>query len=106
MNITLNNSDTTINGSMRHAESFWSDNSSLAVVVNTTNATTNGNMDDVGRLWSGTWYLEADIPNLIVLSLIAVLGLGNLGVILCFIQVKALRKPFNYIVLGKYQYMS
>ena len=62
-------------------------------MIQTMNNTTEAPMQF--PVFTGTWYLAADIPNLILLSLIAALGLGNLVVILCFIQVKALRKPFN-----------
>jgi hypothetical protein len=50
----------------------------------------------------GIWYPAVDVPNLMILALIAVLGLGNLGVVLSFAQAKALRKPFNVIVLGRW----
>ena len=67
-----------------------------------TNGTDGNGTGFVMPRFTGSWYLPADIPNLIVLTIIAVLGMANLGLILCFVQAKFLRKPFNYILLGKY----
>ena len=51
-------------------------------------------------VFTGTWFLQTDIITLIVLTCIAVMGLANVGVILCFVWSKTMRKPYNYIVLG------
>ena len=47
----------------------------------------------------GSWFLRADVINIIVLSLITLLGLSNARLIHCILRYKKLRTPFNFVVL-------
>ena len=73
-------------------------NNDTATTAGTT--TCNASMQQRMSL-TGTFYPELDIPNILILCSVIILGLSNAGVIICFFVNKKLRKPFNWIPLGK-----
>ena len=60
----------------------------------------NGTTKPTPEMLYGTFYPQFDIPVIILWSFIILAGLGNWVLFWCFLKTKALRNPFNMIVLA------